>query len=206
MKLFHSTASPFVRKVMVLAYETGLAERLELVSALVSPVNRAEAVVAHNPTGHIPTLLLDDGTALYDSTVICQYLDTLHDGAALHPSIPLERSRTLCLQALADGMMNAGVLIRFETVLRPPELRWEAWLAGQNSKIATSVEVLENLWVSHLEGPIDIGIIAVGCALSYLDFRMPENGWRKVAPQLAQWYARFEQRPSMIKTQLRPMV
>ena len=87
MKLFHSTASPFVRKVMVLAYETGLAERLELVSALVSPVNRAEAVVAHNPTGHIPTLLLDDGTALYDSTVICQYLDTLHDGAALHLSL-----------------------------------------------------------------------------------------------------------------------
>lgn len=202
MKLFHSTASPFVRKVMVLAHESGLADRIECVSAVVSPVARDMAVVAHNPTGHIPTLLLEDGQALYDSAVICQYLDTLHDGEPFHPVSAADRSRALCLQALADGIMNAGVLIRFETALRPPELRWPAWLEGQRSKIVSSLDVLARDWIEHLERSPDMGAIATGCALSYIDFRLLHPGWREAVPALAAWYARFSERPSMRKTEL----
>ncbi|RJF70736.1 glutathione S-transferase N-terminal domain-containing protein [Rhodopseudomonas palustris] len=203
MKLYHSTASPFVRKVMVLAYETGLVDRLELVSAVVSPVARDASVVAHNPTGHIPTLVLEDGTALYDSGVICQYLDTLHDGPPLLPAGPLDRARALCLQALGDGIMNAGVLIRFENALRPSELRWQAWLDGQSSKIQSSLDVLESDWLAYLEQPVDIGAITVACALSYIDFRELRPGWRETVPSLADWHARFAQRRSMQQTQLR---
>ncbi|MCG6204972.1 glutathione S-transferase N-terminal domain-containing protein [Rhodopseudomonas sp. HC1] len=203
MKLYHSTASPFVRKVMVLAHETGLADRLERVSAVVSPVARAASVVAHNPTGHIPTLVLDDGTALYDSGVICQYLDTLHDGPPLLPAGPLERARALCLQALGDGIMNAGVLVRFENALRPPELRWQAWLDGQTAKIQSSLDVLERDWLAYLEQPIDIGTVTVACALGYIDFRELCPGWRDTVPSLADWYARFAERRSMQQTQLR---
>lgn len=205
MKLFHSTASPFVRKVMVLAHETGLVDRLALISAVVSPVARDARVVAHNPTGHIPTLLLDDGTALYDSAVICQHLDTIHGGTPLHPVEPLARSRSLCLQALADGIMTAGVLIRFENALRPQDLRWQGWLDGQTSKIQSSLEVLDRDWMDHLERPVDVGAIAVGCALSYIDFRELRPGWRDAVPALADWYARFAQRRSMQQTQLRAL-
>lgn len=205
MKLFHSTASPFVRKVMVLAYETGLVDRIECVSAVASPIARDKNVVAHNPTGHIPTLLLDGGGALYDSGVICQYLDTLHDGAPLHPATVLERSRSLCLQALADGIMNAGVLVRFENALRPRELRWQAWLDGQTSKITSSLDTLERDWMRHLEQPADIGTIATACALSYIDFRELRHGWRDSVPLLAEWYAGFAKRPSMLHTELRPI-
>lgn len=205
MKLFHSTASPFVRKVMVLAHETGLAERLTLVPSVVSPVARAAPVVAHNPTGHIPTLLLDDGEALYDSVVICQYLDGLHDGPPLHPPDGQQRLRALCLQALADGIMDAGVLIRFETGLRPENLRWPAWINGQRDKIRSSVAQLDTRWRAHLDGPLDIGVIATACALSYLDFRLPADTWRPLAPGLAEWLDAFAQRPSMQATPLRPV-
>lgn len=200
MRLFHSPASPFVRKVMVLACETGLAPRIECLPALVSPVARSESVVAHNPSGHVPTLLLDDGTALYDSVVICQYLDTLHEGEPLHPAPALPRARTLCLQVLADGIMDAVVLIRFETVLRPPDLRWREWIEGQRAKVMSSIGELSRTWRDHLDGPLDMGVIAVGCALGYIDFRMPDLDWRGAQPDLAAWYAGFAQRPAMQAT------
>lgn len=205
MKLLYSTASPFVRKVMVLAHETGLLPRLDLVPCVVSPVARDARVVPHNPAGHIPTLLLEDGTALYDSVVICQYLDTLHDGPPLHPPGGLARARTLCLQALADGIMDAGVLIRFETALRPEALRWPAWIEGQGAKIASSIEALRTRWRDHLDGPLDMGVIAVACALGYLDFRLPPDAWRPTAPDLAAWYDAFARRPSMQATRPRPV-
>lgn len=206
MKLFHSPASPFVRKVMVLAHETGLIEQLEQVRAVVSPVARDEQVVAHNPAGHVPTLVLDDGTSLFDSSVICQYLDTLHSGTPMHPVSPLPRARTLCLQALADGILNAGVLMRYESVLRPLELRWPAWYDGQRAKVRSSLNTLERDWTDHLRHQIDMGSIAVGCALGYLDFRFAEDEWRSGHPALSSWYEEFARRDSMQVTWPSPVI
>ncbi|MBP6019309.1 MAG: glutathione S-transferase [Burkholderiaceae bacterium] len=205
MKLFYSTASPFVRKVMVLAHETQLISRISLVHAVVNPINRALEVAAHNPSGHIPTLLLDDGTALFDSVVICQYLDTLHLQPRLHPTEPLPLARALCLQSLADGILDAGVLLRYETVLRPAALRWTDWEQGQWSKILSSLNTLSATGLPSLQDSLNIGVIAVGCALGYLDFRFPQFDWRNNHPGLAHWYLAFEQRPSMQATQLRQL-
>jgi glutathione S-transferase len=200
MKLFHSPASPFVRKVMVLAHETGLLGSIERIRAVANPVNRDAAVVAHNPAGHVPTLLLVDGTALYDSTVICQYLDTLHEGTPLLPAAPLPRARTLCLQALADGMLNACVLMRYESALRPEAQRWPAWYEGQQAKVRSSLDVLERQWMGPLNGAMDLGVIATACALGYLDFRFPDEPWREGRDALARWYEGFSRRPSMQAT------
>jgi glutathione S-transferase len=206
MRLFHSPASPFVRKVMVLAHETGLIGRIERVRAVVSPVARDEQVAKHNPAGHVPTLVLEDGTALFDSTVICQYLDTLHGGAPLHPVESLPRARALCLQALADGILDAGVLMRYETVLRPEALRWPAWYDGQRGKVRASLVSLERDWIAHLSGPLDMGVIASGCALGYLDFRFPDDPWRANHPRLAGWYDGFSHRASMQATWPDPVI
>ena len=197
MKLFHSPASPFVRKVLVLAHETGLIEQIELVRSVVSPVARDLGVVAHNPTGHIPTLLLDNGTALFDSTVISQYLDALHGGTLMHPDEPLPRARTLCLQAIADGILDAGVLMRYETVLRPEALRWPAWTEAQRTKVRSSLAALEQNWLQYLNGTLDMGVIATGCAVGYLDFRFIDDDWRADHPGLADWYGEFAKRSSM---------
>lgn len=200
MKLFHSTASPYVRKVMVLAHESGIAGLLELSPAVVSPVARAAAVAAHNPTGHVPTLLLDDGQALFDSRVICEYLDSVHADSHLHPQEPLPRARSQSLQALADGMLDAAVLVRFELALRPPESRWPAWIDGQWDKVTASLQLLERDWLDYLDERLDMGVIAAACALGYLDFRFSDHPWREQHPRLAQWYAVFAARPSMVAT------
>ncbi len=206
MKLFHSPASPFVRKVMVFAHETRLTERLTLIESVVSPVNRDPGIVPHNPSGHIPTLLLDEGTALFDSRVILQYLDTLHQGSPLHPGEPLTAARVLCMQSLADAAMDAGVLLRYESALRPEALRWADWEQGQWSKIAASLDSLSSKGLPLLELPLHVGAIAVGCMLSYLDFRFSSLDWRAQHPELACWYAEFAQRPSMQATKLRPQM
>lgn len=203
MRLFHSTTSPFVRKVMVLAHETGLVKDIVLVSVVASPVRRAASVVAYNPTGHIPTLVLQDGTALYDSGVICRHLDRLHRGPPFFPVDPDRQSRALCLQALADGIMSASVLIRFETALRPAQLQWQAWIDGQMSKIESSIDELTRNWLEHVRDQLDIGTVSVACALSYLDFREIHLTWRQRAPALAEWYADFSRRDSMQATGLR---
>jgi len=201
MKLFHSPASPFVRKVMVLAIEAGIADQLQCVRAAVSPVSRNKDVSIHNPSGHIPTLLLDDGTAIYDSGVICQHLDMLHDGTPFVPAEPGQRIRALGLQALGDGILTAGVLMRYESGLRPKELFWPEWYDGQREKIRGSLKLLEENWIPYLNGPVNVGIITIACALGYLDFRFPDEDWRKEYPQLAAWYETFSQRDSMQATQ-----
>ena len=115
-------------------------------------------------------------------------------------------ARTLCLQALADAILDAGVLMRYETAMRPEELRWPAWYDGQRTKVRASLAVLERKWMEHLNGPIDMGVIAVGCALGYLDFRFPEDVWRTEYPVLAVWYEEFSKRPSMQATWPDPVI
>lgn len=198
MKLFHSPASPYVRKCMVVAHEVGLAARIDLLPSAVHPVNRDRTVVASNPLGKVPTLLTDEGVALYDSRVICEYLDHL-GGGALFPAAGPARWRALGEQALGDGILDAALLVRYENNARPEPLRWADWSAGQMDKIACGLAVLE----AGAEGygdRVDIGTITLACVLGYLDFRFATLAWRDRHPKAAAWFARFEARPAMQAT------
>jgi glutathione S-transferase len=197
MKLFYATASPFVRKVMVLAIETGIVDDIELVRVAVLPTNPNPDVCAGNPVGKIPTLVRDDGGALYDSRVICEYLDSLHGGTPMFPEGGEARWTAVRRQALADGIMDAAVGARYETFLRPEALRWKDWVDGQMGKARRGLDVLDG---ERLGGTLDIGTIAIACALGYMDFRYPDEGWRDSRPGLAAWFEEMSARPSMTRT------
>jgi glutathione S-transferase len=198
MKIFYAAASPFVRKCLVVAHELGLRERVELVPATAHPINRSDAIVTHNPLGKIPTLLLDDGTVLYDSPVICEYLNALGNGALI-PSAGPERWGVLVDQALADGIMDAAVLVRYEQVVRPETLRWPEWITGQLQKVRSGLAAIERQ-AATLGDRVDLGTIAIGCALGYLDLRFDALGWREQHPATAAWLERFSTRDSMKST------
>jgi glutathione S-transferase len=199
MKLYHSTTSPYVRKVMVAAIELGLADRIETVPAKVSPIVRTAPVIADNPLGKLPTLIADDGMVLFDSRVIAEHLDALAGGGRLIPASGPARWQALTEQALADGMLDAALLERYETSLRPSDLLWPAWRDGQHDKVAKALDRMEQT-ATGFARRVDIGTIATGCALAYLDFRFPKLGWRSDRPRLAAWYAAFAERPSMAAT------
>ena len=180
MKLFFSPASPFVRKVMVVAHEVGLADRIERLTSKAHPVDRDPAIREHNPLGQVPTLVTDDGVALYDSRVICEYLDALGDGGLFGTG--QDRWQALTLQALADGLMAAAVLIRYEAAVRPEALRWSDWTSGQMGKVTDALGAFEAS-LPGTGGRTDIGTIAAGCALGYLDFRFADLNWRRAQPR-----------------------
>ena len=197
MKLYLNPASPYVRKVLVVAHETGLIDRLEIASLALSPVVPVTMLIADNPLGKIPALRLHDGTTLFDSRVICEYLDTLHGGPRLFPQEGTERWTALVHQAAADGILDAAVLTRYETVLRPEPLRWVDWIDNQKEKFRRALERLEQD-AGAFGDRLDIGTVSVGCALGYLDFRYPEEAWRDRHVALADWFERFSQRDSML--------
>ena len=199
MKLYHSPASPFVRKALVAAHETGLAERIEIVTVALTPVESNAELDEENPLGKIPALILEDGTALFDSPVICEYLDTRHDGPRLFPAGGPERWTALRRQALADGLLDAAILCRYETFLRPAERQWTDWVDGQRAKFRRALDALEGEADSFGDA-VDIGTIAAGCAADYLDFRSLDDGWRDTRPRLAGWLEGFVERPSMQAT------
>jgi glutathione S-transferase len=198
MKLFYSQTSPFVRKCLVAAHELGIAERLELVPAAAHPVNRDRSVVDKNPLGKIPTLVTDDGSVLFDSRVICEYLNALGDGHLL-PAAGEPRFAALADQALADGLMDAAVLARYESAVRPENLRWADWSGGQMAKVTSALADFERRAAARPER-VDLGAIALGCALGYLDFRYADIRWRERHAALARWYEQFAARESMTKT------
>lgn len=202
MKLFYAATSPFVRKCLVSAHELGLRERLELVPATPHPVNRDRMLVASNPLGKIPTLITDEGTVLYDSRVICDYLNALADGPLIPPQGPA-RWRVLVDQALADGVMDAAVLVRYESAARPEKLRWNDWITGQLEKVTCGLAELERR-ARDLAGRVDAGTIAVGCTLGYLDFRFASLEWRDKCPDTAVWFEQFGKRESMAATRPPP--
>ncbi len=197
MKLHYNAASPYARKVRVLAIETGLMGGIELAKVMVTPTSPDADLCADNPIGKIPTLVLDDGSALYDSRVICEYLDGLHAGAHLFPDNDDARWTAVRRQALADGILDSAVNTRYETFLRPEELRWADWVDNQMAKIRRSLDVLEG---EPMGDGVDIGTISVACALGYLDFRYSDEGWRDSRPKLAAWFEKFAQRPSISET------
>ncbi|MEB8389121.1 glutathione S-transferase [Rhodobacteraceae bacterium KMM 6894] len=197
MKLISAKPSPFGRKVNVLLHETGQLDKVEVVASAPSPVVPDSSITSVNPLGKIPALIRDSGPALYDSRVICRYLDAQAD-AGLYPEARLWD--VLTLEATADGIMDAAILMVYEGRARPEDKQHQPWVDGQWMKVAGSVDALESRWLSHLAGPLDMGQIAVACALSYLDFRHGDRDWRTGHPGLAAWHAAFEARPSMQAT------
>ncbi|HEV2162138.1 MAG TPA: glutathione S-transferase [Stellaceae bacterium] len=201
MKLRYSPTSPFVRKVLVLAIETSLDNRIERVPTTVMPVQPNEDLSHQNPLMKLPTLVTDDGQVLFDSRVICEYLDGLHSGPKLFPPAGTARWTALRQQALGDGILDAGVLNRYETAVRPADKKWAEWSAGQMRKIHNGLTALDaTVKDGGFGGPLTIGQIAAGCALGYLDFRYAGDGWRERHPDLAKWYAGFAKRKSMLTT------
>ena len=196
MKLRHATASPFVRKVMVVAHEHGLVARIELVPTTVSPVQANESLAPENPLMKVPSLTTNDGQVLFDSPVICEYLDSLAGGRKLFPASGAPRWTALCQQALGDGILDAVILCRYETT-RPEDRRWTGWTDGQMKKAHQGLAAAER---EDLSGPRTIGQVTLGCTLGYLDFRFPDDGWRQRHPRLAAWYREVEQLPSMQAT------
>ena len=194
MKLFFSPTSPYVRKCMACAHELGLVDRIQLLPSKAHPVDRDANIVAANPLGKVPTLVTDEGQALYDSRVICEYLNAIGGGTLF----PTDGSRwnALALQALADGMLDACLLARYEEVARPEALRSADWRRGQLDKVASALAALE-AGTPALDQNVHIGNLATGCALGYLDLRFPELAWRDHHSKLAAWWAAFGARPSM---------
>lgn len=198
LTLHFSHTSPYVRKVMVLAHEAGLVDQLELVTGSGTPLDAGGAPIEANPLGKVPTLTRADGSALYDSRVICQYLDA-RAGSRLYPE-GARRWDALTLEATADGILDAALLMVYETRLRPEEIRFAPFVEGQWDKIDRALDVIEARWMAYLAGPLCIGQIALGCATSYLDLRHAAREWRTKRPTLAQWDARFGARDSMRAT------
>ena len=199
MKLFWSSRSPFVRKVMVFAHECGLAGRIECERTVVAMTRPNAELLKINPTGKIPTLLLDDGVALYDSTVICEYLDGLHDGAKLFPPAGTARWTALRRHALGSNLLDNLMLWRNE-MLRPATQQSPETLAAFELKVRNAIAALDREADALAAEPVGIGHVAIACALSYADFRFAELGWRKGNERIAHWYDTFALRPSMTAT------
>lgn len=201
MKLLYVRASPFVRKVMVLLEEADGVRDVELIDGFGSPTAPNESVLAVNPIGKVPCLILDDGTTLYDSRVITRYLDERYHLGVYPQSEAIWA--TLTLEAHADGMLDAAILCVYESRCREESRRSSDWLHGQHEKIARGLDALEASWLGHLAGPLDIGQIAVGCMLEYLDFRMGVGGWppwRNGHSRLEARANAFLERPTMKAT------
>lgn len=201
MTLFYAPTSPFVRKVMVLLHETAQVERVALHPVQLSPTQTDAELNRLNPAGKIPALRLADGNVLCDSRVILDYLDQQHVGEPLIPASGTARWRRLTLAALADAILDAAVLMRYESFLRPEDKRWPQWQQAQLEKIERSLQHFEEQAIAELSCHFDIAAIGLACALGYLDFRQAELGWRQRNPHLAGWYAEVSQRPSMLSTQ-----
>lgn len=196
MKILFSPTSPYVRKCLVVAHELGLSAQVQLLPSNAHPVQRDPEIIRSNPLGKVPTLFTDDGHVLYDSRVICEYLNDLARGSLL-PASGARRWETLTLQSLGDGILDAALLARYEDAARPEALRWPAWRAAQLDKAETSLAHLEAS-PSLLAGRVDLGTFALGCALWYLDLRFADFAWRERHPGVARWYAGFSERPSML--------
>jgi glutathione S-transferase len=197
MKLHWSPRSPFVRKVMIVAHELGLADRLDCVRTVAATTQPHEGLMRDNPLSKLPTLVLADGTVIYDSPVICEYFDGLHDGAKLIPAPMPARMTVLRWQALGDGMLDFLLLWRNE-LARPTQS--EPHLNSYRVRRAKCLAALEAEADVLARTPYGIGHIAIGCALSYLDFRFADEPWREAHPRLAAWHATIAARPSFRAT------
>jgi glutathione S-transferase len=196
MTLHWSPRSPFVRKVMIVAAELGLTDRLNCVRTIVGGTTPHLELMRLNPLGKLPTLELPDGTVLYDSPVICEYFDGLHDGPKLFPAAGAERLLAMRRQALGDGMLDTGLQFLGER-FRDEQVRSAPHMALWRLKLVTCVDALEQEADSLAATPYGIGHLAIGVALGYLDFRFADLSWRDGHDRLAAWYETFHRRPAV---------
>ena len=196
MKLYFSQTSPYARKVRLAADHLGLTDRITLVPATTTPVAEDAGLAQVAPLGKIPALVLEGGEALFDSRVILAYLNHIAGGGLMPPADDPEHWRALRLQATADGLLDAALLIRYERALRPGALLWQDWIDGQGRKVERALAGLE-AEAAEIASGAALGQIATACALGYLDFRFAENGWRERFPGLEAFYAGFAERPAM---------
>lgn len=201
MMLHWSPRSPFVRKVVIVLHERGLLDRVELrrsVVMLAAPPN--EEVLADNPLGKIPTLVRDDGPALFDSRVVCEYLDGLDGTPQLVPTEFGARIECLRWQSLGDGLTD--LLLLWRTEVSRGEAANAEISAGYDRKARAALARLEQEVPQLREAPFGLGHVAIICALGQLDFRYAESGWKAAYPSLADWFAEMRQRPSVAATEV----
>ena len=196
MHLLSSPASPFARKCRAVLIETGQTD-VTVRGVQASPNGSDDTILAANPAGKIPVLVRDDAPALFDSRVICRFLDD-RAGAGLYPAA--DPWDVLTLEAAADAVMEAAVLMIYERRIRPEEIVHQPWLDAQSRRIDRTLDMLNGRAMALLHGPVGIAQIAVGCALGYLDFRMPDRDWRAGRDSLAAWDASFATRDAMAQT------
>lgn len=194
MKLAYSPNSPYVRKCVAIAIARGIDAGMELWTIGTT----APELAAKNPLSKVPTLILDDGSILYDSPVICEYLDSLPGGAKLYPATGPARWKALTQMALGDGILDATQPRRREVALPQDEGRKD-YIATQQGKVTRALDVLE-AEADSLGMLTTIGEITIGCALGYLDFRYPHEPWRPGHPKLEAWYAKVSQLPPLART------
>ena len=199
MKLFHTPTSPYVRKVMVFAHETGLSSRITTTFLRPVPMKADATLSRDNPLSKIPALTTDDGVVLYDSGVICEYMDTLHDGPRLIPQAGPERWQALRIQALCNGILEAAILVFYERTLRPEGLRWTAWMDGQLEKVTQGLDALERDAATFGE-KVELPQICAGATVGWLAFRNSLVEPTAGRPTLAKWYDQFAARESMRAT------
>ncbi len=198
MKLRYSPTSPYVRKVSICAIELGLADRLERVAT--NPWDADSDLAIDNPLGRVPALITDSGESLYDSVVICEYLDSHSSAQSLFPA-DSARWRVLRQHALMNGVLDASVLAVIERMQRPTELQWQGWIDFQLNTVRRALAVAAGEVSKFDRQPLNIAQITAGAMLGYLDFRFPDDiNWRAELPALADWYAEFSQRESMQTT------
>ncbi len=198
MKLYMADASPFARKARIVLREAGLEGVVAEEVSSGTAIDPGTIRLSVNPLGKIPSLEREDGPAIYDSRVICRYLDALGH-AGLYPDPP-RLWETLTLEATADGIMDAAVLMVYESRVRPEDKQFPDWVEAQWAKVTRSLDAIEGRWMAHLAGRFDIAHVAVAAALGYLDFRHGARDWRAGRPVLAAWEAGCRTRPSMAAT------
>lgn len=195
MKLYWSPNSPYARKVVVVAKELRIDDRVKLVETSVMPTKENPELSVLNPVTRIPTLQLNTGEVLFDSSLICEYLDEFSDGGLL-PMLGPARRQVLKLELIGLDVMDRAVVCRQET-LRPESYRWSGWVDAQFDRIGKVLDVLD---ANPPALDPDFGTITVGCALEYLDFRFSDRPWRSQRPHLAAWHKQFVLRPSIAST------
>jgi glutathione S-transferase len=194
MQLFHSTGSPYVRKVVVAILMRGLGERVDLLPT--NPHDSPPGLLEQNPLSKVPCLVTVEGLPLFDSRVICEYLDGFGTASPLFPEAGSERTGALLMQALGDGIMDAAVARRMQQPYPQDEGRQHLGARNQ-AAIARSLDWLERAPPYRLR---DIGAVSVACALGYLDFRFAAENWREGRPALAEWFEQVSEHPAMAAT------